>query len=119
MTFTNIFIINFFILTGIISGFIVSILLTTSSRKFLKGEIRNVIELLLCGNMFLYCFLLTQFIVDVFELKGSYIEIFKGIFIYIASVYFIFAGVYMYEISKHLGFASEKVSKKLKKILEE
>jgi hypothetical protein len=119
MNFISVFITNFFILTGIIGGFVVTILLTIASRKFLKGDVRNIVEFLLCGNMFLYSFLVTQFLVDIFELRGSYLEFFKGIFIYLAFIYFIFAGVYMFEISKYLGFASEKVSKKLKKILEE
>jgi hypothetical protein len=119
MNFTSVFIINFFILVGIIGGFVVTILLTIASRKFLKGDVRNVVEFLLCGNMFLYSFLFTQFLLDIFKLEGSYLEIFKGVFIYVAFMYFIFAGVYTLEISKHLGFASEKVSKKLKKILEE
>jgi hypothetical protein len=119
MNSTIVLISNFFILSGIIGGFIVTILLTVSSKKFLKGDVRNIIELLLCGNMFLYSFLLTQFLIDAFGLKGGYLEIFKGIFIYLMLIYFIFAGVYIFEISKSLGFASEKVSKKLKKILEE
>lgn len=118
MTFETLFITNFLVLTGVIGGFITTIVLTIATRKFLKGDLKNIVELLLCGSMFLYSFLVTQFLIDVFLLGETFLEIFKGVFVYLAFIYFIFAGVYVYEMSKSLGFASEKVSRKLKKILE-
>ncbi|MDI6806392.1 MAG: hypothetical protein QMD14_01085 [Candidatus Aenigmarchaeota archaeon] len=112
------FITNFLILTGVIGGFITVIILTIASRKFLKGDVRSFAELLLCGCMFLYSFLVTQSLIDIFMLSEGFFQILKGIFLYIATLYFIFAGIRIYTISKVLGFASEKISKKLKRILE-
>jgi len=69
------------------------------------------------GSIFIYSFSVSGLLVDLFGLEKTTFDMFKNIFIYISLIFFILAASEIYEISKVLGFASEKTPKKLKKIL--
>lgn len=113
MTFTI-----FFSLASAVAGFFIVIVLALSSRKFLKGEIREFVELLMFGSLFLYGFTLTQFMMEFFNFKTLAFDLIRGILVFGAFGFFVSAASHIYEIAEALGFASKKVPKKLKKILE-
>jgi len=107
----------FFSLGSSIAGICVIILLTISSQRFLKGEVRKFIESLMLGAAFLYAFTISQFLTEFLTVEKSVFDIIKGVSLFLAFAFFIFATAQIYEISEVLGFASKKTPEKLKKIL--
>jgi hypothetical protein len=107
----------FFALGSSIAGLCVIILLTISSQRFLKGEIRKFIESLMLGSAFLYAFAFAQFLTEFLEVEKTVFDAIKGFSLFLAFTFFIFATAKIYEISEVLGFASKKTPEKLKKIL--
>ena len=107
----------FFSLGSSIAGLFIIILLTISSQKFLKGEVRKFIELMMLGTVFLYSFTFAQFLTEFLPVEKSIFDAIKGFSLFLAFAFFIFATAKIYEISEVLGFASKKTPEKLKKIL--
>ena len=107
----------FFSLGSSIAGLCVVILLTISSQRFLKGEVRKFIESLMFGATFLYTFTFAQFLTEFLTVERSVFDAIKGISLFLSLAFFIFATAQIYEISEVLGFASKKTPEKLKKIL--
>jgi len=112
MTFTV-----FFSLASSIAGFFIVIVLALSSRKFLKGEIREFVELLTLGSVFLYAFTLTQFMMELFQFYTLAFDMLRGVLVFGSFIFFVSAAAHIYEIAEALGFASDKIPEKLKKIL--
>jgi hypothetical protein len=108
----------FFSLASSIAGFFIVIVLALSSRKFLKGEIKDFVELLMFGCLFLYAFTLSQFIKEFFSIDMIFLDIARGVLVFGSFIFFVSAAIHIYEIAEALGFASGKVPKKLKKILD-
>ena len=113
MTFTV-----FFSLASSIAGFFIVIVLALSGRKFLKGEIKDFVELTMLGSLFLYAFTLTQFMMEFFKFEILVFDVLRGALVFGAFIFFTSAAFHIYEIAEALGFASKKIPKKLKKILE-
>jgi hypothetical protein len=107
----------FLLLAGTISGFTIVIYLAMTSRCFLKGEIKRFTDFMMCGCMCLYGSVLSQYLTVLFALQGTALELTGTIFIYIGTIFFLLATNEIYELSKFIGFASEKMPKKLKEIL--
>jgi len=107
----------FFTLGSSIAGLCIIILLTITSQRFLKGEVRKFIELLMLGATFLYAFTLSQFLTEFLAVEKSIFDVIKGFSLFLSLVFFIFATAQIYEISEFLGFASKKTPEKLKRIL--
>ncbi len=108
----------FFSLASSIAGFFIVIVLALSSRKFLKGEIKNFVELFMLGTIFLYGFTLSQFILDFFKVDTLAFDVIRGLLVFGSFIFFVSATFHIYEIAETLGFASKDIPKKLKKILE-
>lgn len=98
-------------------GFITVVWLTASNKRFLGGELKEIINWLIAGILFLYGAVFTQFLIEVYEVYGSPLEIFKYSFMLVAFLYFFVAAKRIDELSKVLGFAYEKLPSKLKKVL--
>ncbi len=107
----------FFSLVSSLAGLCVVILLTITSQRFLKGEIRKFIESLMLGATFLYAFTFTQFLTEFLTVEKSIFDLIKGTSLFLSLVFFIFGTAQIYEISEILGFASKKTPEKLKKVL--
>ena len=107
----------FFSLGGSIAGLFIVVLLTITSQRFIKGEIRKFIELLMLGSSFLYAFTFAQFLTELLSVERGLFEILKGLSLFLSLVFFIYATANIYELSEVLGFASKKTPEKLKKIL--
>ena len=107
----------FFTLGSSIAGVFMIILLTMTSQRFLKGEIKRFIESLILGANFLYAFTFSQFLTEFLPVEKSVFDTIKGFCLFLSLVFFIFATAQIYEISEVLGFASKKTPEKVKKIL--
>jgi len=107
-------------LTVVALGFVSIILMTLSSQRFVEGEIRKLFEKMLLGILFLYSTLVLQLIFDIFTktyVKFTFFELTRYLFLLYAFVNFFWAAYKLNELSKVLGFKSEKMPKKLKKII--
>lgn len=107
----------FFSLGSSVAGLCIIILLTISSQRFLKGEVRKFIESLMLGTAFMYSFTFAEFLTEFLPVEKSVFDMIKSVSLFLAFVFFIFATAQIYEISEVLGFASKKTPEKLKKIL--
>jgi len=110
-------ILYFFGLVSILLAFSIVVLLARSKVRFTKGELQKMIENFVFGTAFIFGLTLSQFVVDVFNLKGTLIDIFKYFFLVLALFYYLKASQRIYKLSKVFGFASEEIPKKLKKVL--
>ena len=117
MWWNNMMLLLFFSLGSTIAGILIIIMLTISSQKFLKGEIRKFIELLIFGSAFLYAFSFAQVLTEFLPVEKYIFDAIKGFSLFLAFVFLILATAKIYEISEVLGFASKKTPEKLKKIL--
>jgi|GEM_PF-2023096 nucleoside permease NupC len=97
--------------------FIIVIYLAKSNIKFTKGELQKIIEYFAWGTIFIFGAMAAQLQVDLLKLYGSPIDIIKYFFMIIAFYFYLIASHKIYQLSKVLGFASEELPKKLKKVL--
>jgi len=107
-------------LTVVGLGFVSIILMTLSSQRFVEGEIKSLFEKILLGILFLYSTLVLQTMYDIFNqtfVKFTFFELARYLFLLYAFVNFFWAAYKLNELSKVIGFKSEKMPKKLKKII--
>lgn len=107
----------FFSLGAIIIAFVSVSLIAVSNERFLKGELKRFLQKFICGSYFLFTSVVIQFVYDISPSPSLFLDLFKSIFIYLASVSFFLAANDIYELSKILGFASNRLPKKLRRIL--
>ena len=101
-------------------GFVSIILMTLSSQRFVEGDIRLLFERILLGILFLYSTLVLQLMFDMLTqtyMRFTFFELVKYSFLLYAFVNFFWAAYKLNELSKVLGFKSEGMPKKLKKII--
>lgn len=101
-------------------GFLSIVLMTISSQRFVEGEIRSIFEKTLLGILFLYSTLVLQLVFDIFTetyKKFTFFELVKYLFLLYAFTNFFWVAYKLNELSKVLGFKSEKIPKKLKKVI--
>ena len=98
-------------------GFVTVLWLTTSNRRFLGRELRKVFNKMIMGIIFFYSAMSAQFLIELYETYGSLLEIPKYIFLFLGFISFFWAARDIDELSKILGFGSEILPKKLKRIL--
>lgn len=104
-------------LTGIIIGFFTFLWLFVSSNRFLKGIVKKFLDKIMAGVLFLYFSVVSSFIIELYSLYETPVEIPRYLFLIIGFLFLYWASLDINEISKVLGFKSEAVPKKLKKIL--
>jgi len=107
----------FFSIGGIAIAFFAVSLIAVSNERFLKGELKRFLQKFICASYFLYTAVVIQFIYDISSSPSLFLDLLRSIFIYLASVFFFLAANDVYELSKIFGFASNKLPKKLKRIL--
>ncbi len=107
----------FFLFSAVLGSGIIIIYLAIASNKFTRGNMRNMVELLMFGYLFSYGFMALSISVELLKIEDPRIIFVKNSFVLISFALFLFAANEIYELSKVLGFHSEKISKKLKKIL--
>jgi uncharacterized membrane protein YbjE (DUF340 family) len=109
----------FQILSSICSilAFIIVIYLAKSNIKFTKGELQKIIEHFVWGTIFIFGAMAAQLQVDLLKLAGTPIDMIKYFFMIIAFYFYLIASHKIYQLSKVLGFASEELPKKLKRVL--
>jgi len=105
-------------LGGMIIAFASTYFLATSNTNFTRGQLRKITSYFIYGALLFYAMMTTQFIIEIFNLYGTFFEVLKFIFLYFALIFFLLASYEIWEMSKALGFASKHVPKKLRKILE-
>lgn len=100
-------------------AFVAVTLIAISNERFLKGELKIFLQKFVIGAYFMFAAIVLQLINDVTP-KGDLtfsIVLVRSVSIYMASVFFFLAANDIYELSKVLGFASNKMPKKLSRIL--
>jgi hypothetical protein len=104
---------------GAVIAFVAVTLIAISNERFLKGELKIFLQKFIVGSYFMFSAILIQLIIDIAPLTdfSFSVNLIKSISIYMASVFFFLAANDIYELSKVLGFASNSLPKKLKKIL--
>lgn len=107
----------FFSIGGVAIAFVAVSLIAISNERFLKGELKRFLQKFICGSYFLYTAVVIQFIYDISLSPSLFLDLLKSIFIYLASVFFFLAANDIYELSKILGFAPNRLSRKVKRIL--
>jgi hypothetical protein len=104
-------------LTNVLLGFIIVIFLSYSNLKFTKGEIQRIINNFVWGTILMFGAMTAQFQVEFFNLAETPIDIIRYIFFFGSLAYYLAASFEIYKMSKVLGFASEEMPEKLKKVL--
>jgi hypothetical protein len=69
------------------------------------------------GTFFFFGALVSLFIVEALNLQNSILDFIQRIFFLISAIKFLQASLRVYKMSKVIGFASEEIPEKLKKIL--
>jgi uncharacterized membrane protein YbjE (DUF340 family) len=100
-----------------ILAFVTVIYLAKSNIKFTKGELQKIIEHFVWGTIFMFGAMAAQLQVDLLKLAGTLIDFIKYFFMVIACYYYLVASYKIHQLSKVLGFASEELPKKLKRVL--
>ncbi|MEM5878880.1 MAG: hypothetical protein QXU74_00075 [Candidatus Aenigmatarchaeota archaeon] len=98
-------------------AFITVIMFARSNIKFTKGELQEIINYFVWGTIFMFGAMAAQLQVDLFNLSGTPIDMIKYLLLLIGFSYYLLASNRIYKMSKVLGFASEEMPKKLKKVL--
>jgi uncharacterized membrane protein YbjE (DUF340 family) len=98
-------------------AFIIVIYLARSNIKFTKGELQKIIEDFVWGTIFIFGAMAAQLQVDLLKLAGTPIDMIKYFFMIIALYFYFTASYKIHQLSKVLGFASEELPKKLKRVL--
>jgi len=109
----------FQILSSICSllAFVTVIYLAKSNIKFTKGELQKIIEDFVWGTIFVFGAMAAQLQVDLLNLVATPIDMIKYILMVIALYFYLTASFKIYRLSKVLGFASEELPRKLKRVL--
>lgn len=97
--------------------FIIVLWMCLSGRRFLKGQIKDLIDRFTIGVMLVYGSVTSQFLIETFGVYGSLLEIPKYIFMMAGFVFFFWSAKVINELSKALGFGSDTLPERLKKIL--
>lgn len=98
-------------------GFAIVLWLCVSGRRFLKGDVRSLVDKMIFGVIFLHASVAAQFFIEAFGVYGSILEILKYSFMMIGLIFLFWSAHIVSNTSKILGFASEKMPEKLKKVL--
>jgi len=98
-------------------GFVTVLWLTTCNKRFLGRELKKIINKMVIGIIFFYAAMSAQFLIELYDLPGSPLEIPKYAFLFLGFISFFWAARDIDELSKVLGFGYEKLPKKLKKVL--
>jgi hypothetical protein len=93
------------------------IYLLRSRIKFTKGELQEIIKYFVWGTIFMFGAMAAQLLVDIFNLVNTPINVIKYFFTLVGFSFYVFASNRIYKMSKVLGFASEELPRKLKKVL--
>ncbi|MDI6798685.1 MAG: hypothetical protein QMD12_01655 [Candidatus Aenigmarchaeota archaeon] len=104
-------------LVGVTLGFFTVLWFYVSNRRFLAGEIKKFVNKITAGMLFLYFSIVASSVIEIHGIYGSLLEIPKYLFIIAGFSCFYWASMALNKISKVLGFRSEIMPKKLKKIL--
>jgi len=91
--------------------------LLKSNVRFTKGEMQKITLDFSYGTFFFFGALASLFIVEALNLQNSILDFIQKIFFLISAIKFLQASLRVYKMSKVIGFASEEIPKKLKKIL--
>jgi hypothetical protein len=93
------------------------IYLLKSNVRFTKGEMQKITLDFSYGTFFFFGALVSLFIVEALNLQNSILDFIQRIFFLISAIKFLQASLRVYKMSKVIGFASEEIPEKLKKIL--
>jgi hypothetical protein len=93
------------------------IYLLKSNVRFTKGEMQKITLDFSYGTFFFFGALVSLFMVEALNLQNSILDFIQRIFFLISAIKFLQASLRVYKMSKVIGFASEEIPEKLKKIL--
>ena len=93
------------------------IYLLKSNIRFTKGEMQKITLDFSYGTFFFFGALASLLIVEALNLQNSILDFIQRIFFLISAIKFLQASLRVYKMSKVIGFASEEIPEKLKKIL--
>lgn len=100
-----------------LASFIIAILLSRSNIRFTKGELYEIIKNFILGTIFLFGAMNAQFIAELPGFGRSVMDLVKYFFMLEALFFYLLATLKIHKMSKVLGFASEEIPKRLKKVL--
>jgi hypothetical protein len=104
-------------LCNMIIGFFSVIILSRSNMNFTKGEVQKITSNFAWGTMLMFGGLFSQFLVEYFGLGKTPVDLLQHALVLVAMVFYMFSAFQIYNMSKELGFASDDLPKKLKRIL--
>ena len=104
-------------LCNLIIGFISVIILSRSNVNFTKGDIQKITSNFAWGTMFMFGAMVSQFLVEYFALANTPVDLLKHAMMFFGMAFYMFSSYQVYNMSKELGFASQTLPRKLKKIL--
>ena len=106
------------VLANTLIGFGAVVILTISNTRFTKGDLQKIISGFIWGTIFMFSSLVALTQIEFFpELKGTIIDIIRYVFMLIGFSFYFYASYKIYTFSKVMGFASEDMPKKLKRVL--
>jgi hypothetical protein len=91
--------------------------LLKSNVRFTKGEMQKITLDFSYGIFFFFGALTSLFIVEALNLQNSVLDFIQRVFFLVSTMKFLQASLRVYKMSKVIGFASEEMPEKLKKIL--
>ena len=109
-----------FVLLAVISaiiGLATVVLNIFSSSRFLKGEVKDFMMKITAGITLVYIGVLAQAVIEIYGIQGSPLEYPKYTFMILGFGFFFWSAISAYRLSKALGFGSQELPEKLKRIL--